>query len=56
MAKDDEKRYVSIRTVDDTKAVSQDVLEQEREEIIAKNGDDAIFQQEYYCSFDAGLQ
>jgi hypothetical protein len=53
MAKENKDRMVSIQTVDDTKAISKEVLESEREEIIQKNGSDAIFQQEYYCSFDA---
>lgn len=43
-------------TVDDTKVISKEVLEQERKEIIEKNGDDALFQQEYYCSFVAAIQ
>jgi hypothetical protein len=53
MAKENKDWMVSIQTVDDTKAISKDVLESERQEIIMKNGSDAIFQQEYYCSFDA---
>jgi hypothetical protein len=53
MAKENDKRLVSIQTVEDTKAISPEVLEEERREIIQKNGSDAIFQQEYYCSFDA---
>lgn len=48
--------FVSILNVDDTKAISKEVLEQEKKEIIAKNGDDAIYQQEYYNSFSAALQ
>ena len=55
MAKDNDKRLVSIQTVEDTKAIDPEVLEGERREIIQKNGNDAIFQQEYYCSFDAGI-
>lgn len=50
-----ERWYVSNLTVDDTKAISPEVLEQERSEIIAKNGDDGIFRQEYYNSFAAAL-
>ena len=53
MAKENDQRMVSIQTVDDTKAIAPEVLESERQEIILKNGSDAIFQQEYYCSFDA---
>lgn len=48
--------FVSNLNVDDTKAIPKEVLEQERKEIIAKNGDDSIFQQEYYNSFTASLQ
>lgn len=48
--------YVSVLNVDDTGIMSTDVLEQERKEIIAKNGDDSIFQQEYYNSFTAAMQ
>lgn len=55
-AKTDDKWFVSLLTVDDTGAIAKDVLEQERKEIIAKNGDDSIYQQEYYCSFDASVQ
>ena len=55
MAKENPDRMVSIQTVDDTKAISKEVLESERQEIIQKNGSDAIFQQEYYCSFDAWI-
>ncbi len=43
-------------TVDDTNVISKEVLKQEREEIIDDTGDDALFQQEYYCSFDAPMQ
>ena len=55
MAKENPDRMVSIQTVDDTKAIPPEVLESERKEIIQKNGSDAIFQQEYYCSFDAWI-
>lgn len=56
-AKTDEKNwFVSVLNVDDTKTMSPETLEQERREIIAKNGDDAIFQQEYYNSFSAAMQ
>ncbi|MBO7731813.1 MAG: hypothetical protein J6S67_04655 [Methanobrevibacter sp.] len=55
MAKENDNRMVSVQTVDDTKAIAPEVLQAERDEIIQKNGSDAIFQQEYYCSFDAGI-
>lgn len=43
--------YCSLLTVDDTGVVPKDVLEQERKEIVRLHGNDALFQQEYYCSF-----
>lgn len=48
--------YTSILNVEDTQAIPADVLERARLEIIEKNGDDAIFRQEYYCDFNGGLQ
>ena len=55
MARANDKWLVSIQTVLDTKAITPEVLEEERKEIILKNWSDAIFQQEYYCSFDAWI-
>ena len=55
MAQENKDWMVSIQTVDDTKAIAPEVLESERREIIQKNWSDAIFQQEYYCSFDAWI-
>jgi phage terminase large subunit len=55
MAKDDPHWFVQLLTVDDTQILSKETLEQERREIVAKNGDDAHFFQEYYCSFTAAL-
>jgi len=51
MAKNDLEWFTQVLTVDDTKAISKEILEQERKEILAKDGNDALFQQEYYCSF-----
>jgi phage terminase large subunit len=48
-----ERWYTSILTVDDTQAVSPEVLEQEKEELYDATGSDAHFLQEYYVSFDA---
>jgi len=45
-------------TVDDTTVFAPEMLEQERRELIAQYGPDegeAIFQQEYYCSFDGAI-
>ena len=55
-ARSDPKWFCEVLTVDDTQAISKEVLEQERKEIIAKNGDDSIYLQEYYCSFEASVQ
>lgn len=56
MAESDEKWFCQKLTVDDTKAISQEVLDQERKEICEKTGNDALFMQEYYCSFDAPVE
>uniref|UniRef100_A0A6M3IM29 Putative terminase n=1 Tax=viral metagenome TaxID=1070528 RepID=A0A6M3IM29_9ZZZZ len=56
LAKREKSWFVELLTVDDTKAISQEVLEQEKVEIIDDTGDDALFYQEYYCSFDAPMQ
>ena len=55
-AKTQPEWFTEILTVDDTKSISQEILESERQGIIADNGDDALFFQEYYCSFDAPMQ
>lgn len=52
---DPENWYVSNLTVEETQAMKPETLERERKEIIAKNGDDAIYRQEYFNSFTAGL-
>jgi phage terminase large subunit len=54
--KDPENWFCQKLTVDDTKVIPQKVLDQERQEIVAKDGNDALFQQEYYCSFDVPIQ
>jgi phage terminase large subunit len=48
--------FSQLLTVDDTGVIPKEVLEQERQEIIEKNGDDSLFKQEYYCSFEASIQ
>lgn len=45
-------------TVEDTHAIDRSILDQELKELIALHGDEegrALFQQEYYCSFEAPL-
>lgn len=59
MAKDDPSWFAELLSVDDTGAIPVDVLEQERKELIAQYGEDeglALFQQEYYCSWDAAIK
>jgi hypothetical protein len=57
LAMADPKRwYCQVLTVDDTKVIPQVILDQERKEIIAKDGNDALYQQEYMCSFDVPIQ
>lgn len=52
LAKNDLKNwFCQLLTVDDTGAISKEVLEQERREIIRLHGNDALFLQEYYCNF-----
>lgn len=55
-AKTSSRWFVSELNVDDTKAISKNVLEEEKKEIVQKNGDDSLYQQEYYNSFTAALQ
>jgi phage terminase large subunit len=48
--------FVSVLTVDDTKAVDPEVLAIEKEELFEKTGTDDHFMQEYYVSFEASVQ
>lgn len=41
--------FSQVLTVEDTKAIPEDVLAQERVEIIKKDGNDSLYQQEYMC-------
>jgi phage terminase large subunit len=52
MAKNDPSHwFVQVLTAKDTGAVRPEVLEQERKEILRLHGNDALYQQEYFCSF-----
>ena len=55
LAQDDPEWFSQVLTVDDTKAISPEVLANERREIIRLHGNDALFQQEYYCSFSVPI-
>lgn len=48
--------FSQVLTVDDTKVIPQAVLDQERAEIIEKDGTDALYQQEYMVSFKVPIQ
>jgi len=52
MAKKNPKWFVEMLTVDDTKAIGQEVIEEER----ASGMEEDLIQQEYYCSFEAAIQ
>jgi len=47
--------FCQLLTAADTKAIPEKVLEQERLEIIRKDGNDALYQQEYQCSFSVPI-
>lgn len=56
LAKADPKNwFVQVLTVKDTGAVKQEILDQERREIMRLHGNDALFQQEYFCSFSVPI-
>jgi len=52
MAKDNPKWFCSLLTVDDTHAVTKQAIEDERDAGMT----DAMIQQEFYCSFELGLE
>lgn len=47
--------FDEILTVDDTHAISADVLAQEKSEIIRLYGNDSLYQQEYFCNFSVPI-
>lgn len=53
---DPEHWFCERLTVEDTHAISQEALEQERKELFQKYGDDAFYMQEYHCSFESAIQ
>lgn len=48
--------YSEVLTVKDTQAIKEKILEQERREIISKDGNDALYQQEYMCDFNVPIK
>lgn len=58
MAMSEEDWFGQKLTVDDTKALSAEMLENEKREYIKEYGEEqglSFFEQEYYCSFDAAI-
>ena len=56
LSKNDPKNwFCQLLTVEDTKAIPKEVLEQERREIIALHGNDSLYQQEYFCNFSVPI-
>jgi len=53
---DPENWYCEVLTVDDTHVIDPVGLAQEKREMFQQYGDDSLFLQEYYCSFDAAVQ
>ncbi len=53
---DKENFYCEVLTVDDTKCIPPYILAQERKEIIKQHGNDALYQQEYMCSFETPVE
>lgn len=56
LAKKSPEWFAQLLTAEDTEAIPGDVLKQELEEIIQKNGNDALYMQEYMCSFEVPIQ
>lgn len=56
LAQADEAWYSQLLKASDTGAIPESVLRQEREEIIRNDGNDALYQQEYECSFEVPIQ
>lgn len=53
LAESSKEWFCEVLTVEDTNAIPKKILEQEYREIVKKDGNDALYQQEYMCSFDA---
>lgn len=56
MAEASDAWFTQRLTVDDTGAINKAVLDTERAEMYAKDGNDAHYMQEYYVSFEAPVQ
>lgn len=57
-AKDDPEWFAELLTADDTGVFTPEQLRRERDEYVREHGEDvgdALFKQEYYCSFQAAI-
>lgn len=54
--KADSEWFSSFLTVEDTGVIPQDRLEKIKTDYMQEYGDDALFYQEYYCSFESPVQ
>lgn len=55
LAKNSSDWFCETLTVEDTKAIPSKILETEKSEIVKLHGNDALYQQEYYCAFSVPL-
>lgn len=55
-AVNDDSYFSQVLTVDDTKLFNKEELKEIQEDYIKRYGDDSLFQQEYYCSFETPPQ
>lgn len=58
LTKQDPKWFTQVLTVDDTAAISREIVEEQRREYRSLYGDDAgdaLIEQEYWCNFDAPI-
>lgn len=55
MAKQSKYWYCERLTVEDTGAIDEESLAIEKDEIMRQHGNDALYRQEYFCSFDAPI-
>ena len=55
LAKNSPDWFCENLTVDDTHAIRTEILETEKKEIVSLYGNDALYQQEYFCNFTVPL-
>lgn len=55
-AREDNTWFSQLLTLDDTRHIPEEEWERIRQEYIAEYGDDALYHQEFWCSFEAPVQ